>query len=87
MPHVRRSMLITIDADSEHVQHALTGQLELTARDHAFEGPIAGMPDTGARLVVTIVGSTATTTRVELETSSDVRVPFFTWFLRFQAWL
>ena len=87
MPHVRRSMLITVDADSERVQHALTDRLELAARDHAFEGPIVGMPDTGARLVATIVDSTATTTHVQLETSSDVRVPFFTWFVRIQAWL
>jgi MFS family permease len=87
MPHVRRSMLITIDADSEHVQDALTGHLELAAHSDGFEGPIVGMPDTGARLVATIVESTATSTRVQLETSSDAWVPFFTWFVRFQAWL
>jgi MFS family permease len=87
MPHVRRSMLITIAADRERVQHALTDDLELVARDGHYEGPIVGMPDTSAQLVATVVDESPTATEVRLETGSDVRVPFFTWFLRAQAWL
>ena len=87
MPHVRRPMLIWVDADTEHVQRALTDTLELVAADDAFEGPIEGMPDTGARLVATIVESSPRSTHVRLDTSSTVQVPFFTWFLRLQAWL
>ena len=61
MPHVRRSMLIWVAADSDHVQRAFTDELHLVAAegesDGAFEGPIAGMPDTSARLVASIVES------------------------------
>lgn len=87
MPHVRRSMLIWVEADTDRVQHALTADLDLVAADHGFAGPIAGMPDTSARLVATIVDGSPLATQVHLETTSDAFVPFFTWFLRIQAWL
>jgi MFS family permease len=89
MPHVRRSMLITVAADPERVGRACIDELELLACDAHFEGPIVGMPDTTSRLVATIVGATAGATRTEvrLEATSDLYVPFFTWFLRVQAWL
>jgi len=87
MPHVRRSMLITIDADADRVRHALVGELELTASDGMYTGPMRGMPDTTARLDATIVGASPTSSDVRLVAVSDIRVPFFTWFLRLQAWL
>src|SRR4051812_34609636 len=89
MPHVRRSMLITVDAASERVRDALVDGLGLERTGSSFAGPIAGMPDTTARLEVTIASSatTATATEVRLDAVSDVVVPFFTWFLRFQSWL
>jgi MFS family permease len=87
MPHVRRSMLITIDADTERVRHALVDELELTAGEHGYQGPIRGMPDTTARLDATIIADLGTSTQVQLEAASDVVVPFFTWFLRLQGWL
>src|SRR3954470_3804637 len=89
MPHVRRSMLITVDAASERVRDALVDGLGLERTGSSFAGPIAGMPDTTARLEVTIASSatTATATEVRLDAVSDVHVPFFTWFLRIQAWL
>jgi MFS family permease len=87
MPHVRRTMLIWVDADADNVQRALVDELGLVLADGAFEGPIAGMPDTSARLRASIVESSAHATRLALETTSTVRVPFFTWFLRLQAWL
>jgi MFS family permease len=87
MPHVRRSMLIWIEADTEHVRRALTDDLDLVARDGTYVGPIRGMPDTTARLAASIIDESPTATQVQLETTSTVRVPFFTWFLRLQAWL
>ncbi len=51
MPHVRRSMLITIDADRDRVRRALVDELELTADDGpATRARSRGMPDTTARL-------------------------------------
>jgi MFS family permease len=87
MPHVRRSMLITIAAPAEHVRRACTRELDLAGGDDRYEGPLTGMPDTEARLVAHVVTSTANDTVVRLEASSDLRVPFFTWFLRLQGWL
>jgi MFS family permease len=87
MPHVRRSMLITVAADAGRVRGACTDELELADCDHHFEGVLLGMPDTSARLSVAIVGSSPTATEVRLDATSDAKVPFFTWFLRFQAWL
>jgi MFS family permease len=87
MPHVRRSMLITIDADRDRVQRALVDELELSATPDGYEGPIRGMPDTSARLDAAIVSASGRSTEVRLVAVSDVVVPFFTWFLRLQAWL
>src|SRR3954447_2011127 len=87
MPHVRRSMLITVDADGERVREALVDGLGLERTDAGFAGPIAGMPDTTARLEATIASSQTMATEVRLDAVSDVVVPFFTWFLRIQAWL
>jgi AAHS family 4-hydroxybenzoate transporter-like MFS transporter len=87
MPHVRRSMLIWVEADSDRVRRALTDDLELVADGDALTGPIAGMPDTTSALTARVVDESECATQVELVTASDVRVPFFTWFLRIQAWL
>jgi MFS family permease len=92
MPHVRRSMLIWVEADTERVQRALVDDLALrecsdAGGDAAFAGPMLGMPDTTAELGATIVESSADATRVELTASSTAHVPFFTWFLHLQAWL
>jgi MFS family permease len=87
MPHVRRSMLITIDADPDRVHRALVDDLGLATNDTGYAGPIEGMPDTTARLEAMVVGQTRTSAEVRLDAVSDVIVPFFTWFLRLQAWL
>jgi MFS family permease len=89
MPHVRRSMLITVDAGSDRVRRALVDELDLSATgtDGDYSGPMRGMPDTTARLEAVIVNGTAASTEVRLDAVSDVIVPFYTWFLRFQAWL
>ena len=55
MPHVRRSMLITVDADPDRVHRALVDDLELVATDTGYAGPIQGMPDTSARLEAVVV--------------------------------
>ena len=87
MPHVRRSMLITIDADVDRVERALVDELELRADHQGYAGPIRGMPDTTARLDATIVAERGPSTDVRLDVVSDIVVPFFTWFLRIQGWL
>lgn len=87
MPHVRRSMLISIAAPPERVRRACADELGLVADGRALVGPLAGMPDTTSLLAVTVVDSSPHATRVELVTTSELRVPFFTWFLRLQAWL
>jgi MFS family permease len=87
MPHVRRSMLITIAADSDRVREALVNELELRATGNGYSGPIVGMPDTTATLDATVVAEAPGATEVRLDAVSDVIVPFFTWFLRIQAWL
>jgi MFS family permease len=87
MPHVRRSMLITVDADADTVRRALVDELDLQHDDGRYTGPIRGMPDTTARLDAALVDGPPTGTTVRLETVSEVVVPFFTWFLRLQAWL
>ena len=87
MPHVRRSMLITVDADAERIRRSLVDDLGLAADKTGFTGPIEGMPDTTARLEAVIVTDGAAPAEVRLVAVSDVVVPFFTWFLRIQAWL
>jgi MFS family permease len=87
MPHVRRSMLIWVDADTGRVRRALTDELELTEDGGSFVGPVRGMPDTTSHLIATVVDAAPDRTQVRLEVVSDVVVPFFTWFLRLQAWL
>lgn len=85
MPHVRRSMLITVDADPDRIHRALVDDLELVVTGTGYAGPIQGMPDTTARLEVVVVTGTSTSTTARLDAVSDVIVPFFTWFLRLQA--
>jgi MFS family permease len=97
MPHVRRSMLITVEAGTEQIGRALVDDLGLHQFEAAYRGPASGMPDTTATLTATLTSpppSTAAdapghrmTTDVRLDVESDIRVPFFTWFLRLQAWL
>jgi MFS family permease len=87
MPHVRRSMLITVEADTERVRRALVDDLDLAPTATGFAGPIDGMPDTTAGLEATVLAAAGSTTDVRLDAVSDVVVPFFTWFLRIQAWL
>jgi MFS family permease len=91
MPHVRRSMLITIDADPDRVRRALVDELDLAPVERTIDGvlvgPISGMPDTTARIEATVESGTTASTVLRLTAVSDVIVPFFTWFLRIQAWL
>jgi MFS family permease len=87
MPHVRRSMLITVDADPDRLHRALVDDVGLVTTEGGYAGPIQGMPDTTARLEVTVILPSTTSTELRLDAVSDVIVPFFTWFLRIQAWL
>ena len=55
MPHVRRSMLITVDADTERACRALVDDLALAPTAAGFAGPIDGMPDTTAGLEAVVL--------------------------------
>ena len=87
MPHVRRSMLITVDADAERIRRSLVDDLGLAADKTGFTGPDRGDARHDPRLEAVIVTDGAAPAEVRLVAVSDVVVPFFTWFLRIQAWL
>ncbi|MFI5052987.1 MAG: hypothetical protein ACHQDE_01385, partial [Acidimicrobiia bacterium] len=97
---MRRSMLITVEAAPERVRRVLVDELGLhltgdllrddllAVEEGRYVGPIAGMPDTTSTLTVTLTEATPVDpTQVRLVAESTVVVPFFTWFLRLQAWL
>ena len=94
MPHVQRSMPIPVDAAAARLTRVLRDTLDLQpdagrerTDEQTWSGPIAGMPDTESRLIVRFTPDPATgrVGEAELIARSDVVVPFFTWFLRFQA--
>ena len=52
MPHVRRSVLVTIDAPSDAVREALEAESGLTASDDgSLTGPFTAVPFTDTMLV------------------------------------
>jgi putative MFS transporter len=89
MPHVRRSMLITVEAAPREVERVLVVELGLHRDGEGFTGPLAGMPDTTSGLTATVPGTQDPErhTQVQLVAESHLQVPFFTWFLQLQAWL
>jgi len=99
MPHVRRSLLITVEGAPDQVARVLVDDLGLQRHeDDRFVGPATGMPDTTATLTAVVAPERhlpetpdasvpAIRTSVQLTTESTLHVPFFTWFVRLQAWL
>jgi hypothetical protein len=57
--------------------------------EQVWTGPIVGMPDTESRLLARFTAdpTTGTVREVMLVARSDAVVPYFTWFLRVQAFL
>jgi MFS family permease len=83
MPHVRRSVLATIDAPLEAVRDALTAEAGVAEGECPFDA----VPFTGTVLVVDSEPAADGVTTVRLEARGDYDVPFFGWFVSFQAML
>src|SRR5437763_1305937 len=78
MPHVRRSVLVTLDAPAETVREALANEMGPTSSVGPFEGT------TLAAEVAPVDDRTST---LRLDARGHYDVPFFAWFVDFQAWL
>ncbi len=88
MPHVRRSVLVTIDAPTDAVQEALVAESGLTASDDgSLAGPFTAVPFTDTMLAAHVEPGDDGNTGFRLEAQGTYAVPFFGWFVGFQAWL
>ena len=92
MPHVRRRVLVRLDASPERAREAATRVLGLRdAGDGMLTGDIADRTgDATARLTVDVQATEApaagdearpTGTAVELTATSELQVPFFGWVI------
>lgn len=80
MPHVRRRMLITLDAPPDRVREVAREVLEVEpATDRALTGPLDGAGEATATLRVEILGASDGKTDVALDSSSSLRLPYFGW--------
>ena len=91
MPHVRRGMLVTVDAPPTEVRRALS-ELEFRPNDAAgqraetFSAPTDRLPDANARFTVELIDAPITgPTVVRLTATARLRVPFFGWFVALQC--
>jgi DHA1 family bicyclomycin/chloramphenicol resistance-like MFS transporter len=88
MPHVRRSVLVTIDAPVDSVREALQAESALTESDDgSLTGPFTTVPFTDTTLVAHLDPTGDTSTALRIEALGTYAVPFFGWFVGFQAWL
>ena len=85
MPHVRRSLLVTIDAPLDAVSNALVTDIGLTpTADGTFGGPLPAVPfDTTLDAAPTPGPDGHTALQLEAHGRSDV--PFFGWFVGLQS--
>jgi MFS family permease len=92
MPHVRRSVLVTIDAPPDAVLDALAGDTGLTPtadRSDAgtLSGPFTAVPFADTTLAARVEPVGDFSTSLHLEAHGSYPVPFFGWFVGLQAWL
>jgi MFS family permease len=81
MPHVPRSVLLTIEAPPAEVEEVAQGQLPLSRdADGVWSGPVPGWTDPDARLRVAIEPVDGGRARVSLDLDSASHVPYFQWF-------
>jgi hypothetical protein len=89
MPHVRRSVLVTIDAPPEAVRDALVSEAALSPSAHADDGvltgPFTAVPFEGTTLEARLRPSGHDTAELSLEACGTYVVPFFGWFVALQA--
>jgi MFS family permease len=90
MPHVRRSVLVTIDAPPQDVRAVLATQAGITADEDgaSSEVPFTAVPFPGTTLAAEVTPSDdGDGTRLQLTARGTYHVPFFGWFVTVQAWL
>ncbi len=94
MPHVRRRMLVELGAGPAEIRDAASRVLGVRPDPSLADGGavlVGSMPaatDPDARLTVHVLPTTHADgpTEVELRSSSNVRVPYFGWFVRTLSW-
>lgn len=87
MPHVRRRMLVQLDAAPETVRDAAIRALAVAPEgDESLVGALFGDDSTPAYLHVELPPSDGATT-VLLEGGSNLELPYFGWFVRLVVWL
>ena len=83
MPHVRRAVLVTIDAPIEAVRDALSSE----TGSSASTGPFPAVPFADTTLTTSVEPRDVSSTRLALDVRGHYDVPFFRWFVELQAWL
>lgn len=87
MPHVRRRMLVRIDAPTDAVRDAAREALGVApGADGVLTGPLFDHDSPGSTLQVHIEGDPSQST-VRLDGGSSISVPYFGWFIRLVVWL
>lgn len=87
MPHVRRRVLVRIDAPADAARAAAIRELRVTTTpDGTLVGPLFDHDSPGSELRIRVEeapeGSVA-----HLEGGSDISVPYFGWFVRLVVWV
>jgi MFS family permease len=83
MPHVRRSVLVTIDAPAQAVLDAVAAEVG-TDR---FPAPFTAIPFENTTISVDATCADDDRTVLRLDAHGEYHVPFFSWFVQFQAWI
>jgi MFS family permease len=87
MPHVRRRMLVRLDAAPDAVRDAAIRALAVRPTDDgSLAGPLFGDDSTPARLNLQLEHHPAGTI-VCFEGGTDLQLPYFGWFVRLVVWL
>ncbi len=89
MPHVRRRMLVRIDAPPEDTREAVVRVLGLeleSQSDGRFVGPLFDHVSPGSEIHIEVEAEDGCS-RVRLDAGSDARIPYFGWLVRFIVWL
>ncbi|HEX4778996.1 MAG TPA: hypothetical protein VFW74_19630, partial [Acidimicrobiia bacterium] len=80
MPHVRRRLLLRLDAPPARTRALLTDVLHLTATDgDTFTGPLPH-ETTGLATLSADVTDAGPSSKVTLVATNPLHVPFFQWF-------
>jgi len=87
MPHVRRRVLVRIDAPADTVRAAAIRDLRVTASpDGTLVGPLFDHDSPGSELRIRVEDAPAGSL-AHLKGGSDIAVPYFGWFVRLVVWV